>query len=77
MSKVNFKLNLPGLNQIMKSAEMKSELTRYGQQVASRAGDGYESETVEADFVALARISPANYEAVRDNEENNTLLKSL
>ena len=37
MSKVDFKLNLPGLNELMKSPAMQSELIKHGSNVLSRA----------------------------------------
>lgn len=76
MSKV-FELNLPGLNAIMKSGEMQALLNSAAAQIAAQAGDGYEAESAHPiSFVAIASVRPATYEARRDNNKNNTLLKA-
>ena len=82
MSKVNFKLNLPGLNELMKSAEMQAILKEKGEGVASRAKsmcpDGeYAVNTKAIRWIAVCNISAENAEAVRDGFEHNTLLKAL
>ena len=56
-----FKLNLPGLNELMKSPEMQSHLARAGEAVANAAGSDYDHKTYKLNFVAV----------------NNTLLKAL
>lgn len=77
MSKVKFELNLVGLNQLMKSAEMQDFLLNAGQAVASAAGEGFEAEVHTADFVAISNVYPTTYQARRDNLANNTLLKAI
>ena len=82
MSKVKFKLNLPGLNQLMKSTEMQGILTQYGQAVSSRAQSmcpegEYAVRTYPINWIAVCNISAENYEAVKDGYEHNTLLKAL
>lgn len=82
MSKVDFKLNLPGLNQIMKGPEMQSILQVKGAEVASRAKSmcpkgEYDTRTVSGRWIATTFVSAENYEAIKDGYENNTLLKAL
>ena len=72
-----FELNLPGLNELMKSSEMQAILSEKGSQVAKRAGDGYNYRTHVADFVAITNVYPETKEAAKDNYKNNTLLKAL
>jgi len=74
---VKFELNMPGLNQLMKSPEMQSVLDQKGAQVASAAGDGYNKRTHVADFVAITNVYADTKAAKRENMENNTLLKAL
>ena len=76
MGKV-FKLNLPGLNELMKSPEMQSHLAQAGQAVASAAGSDYDHQTYVINFVAVENVFPASQKAAHDNYENNTLLKAL
>lgn len=84
MSKVDFKLNLPGLNELMKSPAMQSELIKHGSNVLSRAqsmaqvdGAEYSMNTRTINWIAVTTVRADNYEARKDNYENNTLLKSL
>ena len=77
MANVEFKLDLAGLNELMKSGEMQAVLEEYGQQVAGRAGGDYGVRVHTASFVAIANIYPDSQEAAKDNYENNTLLKAL
>ena len=84
MSKVDFKLNLPGLNQLMKSPEMQSVLAEKGAQVAASANGNaqstrasYSASTKTINWIAVTTIRADNGAAVHDNLENNTLLKAL
>ncbi len=78
MSKrVKFELNLAGLNQLMKSAEMQDVLLNAGQAVADAAGEGFEAEVHQADYVAISNVYPTTNEARKENLENNTLLKAV
>lgn len=77
MSKVKFVLNLPGLNELMKSGEMQAALNSAARQIAGSAGDGYEVETAHPiSFVAIASVRAATSAARRENSETNSLLKA-
>lgn len=72
-----FKLNLPGLNRLMKGAEMQAVLNRAAGEIAARAGDGYEAETAHPiSFIGIASVRAESREAKKDNSENNSLLKA-
>lgn len=73
---VKFVLNLPGLNELMKSAEMQSALLGAGQAVASAAGGDYEAEVHTANYIAISNVYPTSKQAAKDNYEDNTLLKA-
>lgn len=77
MSSVDFKLNLPGLNELMKSPEMKAHLQKAGDAVASAAGGEYGVRVHDANWVSIANVYPETQKAAKDNYENNTLLKAL
>ena len=79
MSKdVEFRLNLPGLNALMKSGEMQSILNGAAQQIQSSLGDGYEIESAHPiSFIAIASVKAATYKARLDNNKSNTMLKAL
>ena len=73
----DFELNLPGLNELMKSPEMQAVLTQAGNAVASAAGGDYGVRTHVASFVAITNVYPDSAKAAKDNMENNTLVKAL
>lgn len=82
MSKVDFKLDLPGLNQLMKGPEMQAILQSKGNEVASRAKSmcpkgEYDTRTVTGRWIATTFVSAENREAIQDGFEHNTLLKAL
>lgn len=77
MADTEFKLNLPGLNELMKSSAMQSKLTEAGKAVANAAGGDYGTRTHVASFVAICNVFPDSQEAARDNAQNNALLKAL
>ena len=84
MSKVKFELNLPGLNELMKSSEMQTILEQYGSSAESAAnglsiveGVKYSHSIWVGNYIAAAQIRAENSEAVYDNLENNTLLKAV
>lgn len=74
---VHFELNIRGLNEVMKSAGMKSYLQDVAGQVSTTAGNGYGSDVKTASYEAIAKIYPSSAGAAKDNSENNTLLRSL
>lgn len=71
-----FELNIAGLNELMKSAEMQAALEQAGQAVADAAGGDYGVRVHEGDWTAIANVYPDSAEAAKDNYENNTLLKA-
>lgn len=77
MAKTKFELDLAGLNELMKGAEMRAVLNSAANQIASSAGDGYEVESAHPiSFVAIAAVHAATPAARRENSEDNTLLKA-
>ena len=78
MGSVRFKLNLPGLNELMKSAAMQDVLNSAAASIKAAAGSGdYEVEAAHnINFIAIARVSAATRKARKDCNENNTLLKA-
>ena len=74
---VKFKLNLPGLNELMKSSEMQSALLDAGRAVASSAGSDYAAEVHTANWIAISNVYPDSKKAANENFRHNTLLKAL
>lgn len=75
--KVEFKLNLPGLNELMKSSAMQSHMDEVGRRIAGNAGEGFESQTYVLNYVAVSHVFPTTGEAAAKNSRDNTLLKAL
>lgn len=77
MSKTKFKLNLRGLNELMKSPEMQNVLNSAAGRIQEAAGEGYEVESAHPiSFVAIASVRTEDFRSRRDNSTNNTLLKA-
>ncbi len=82
MSEFKFELNLPGLNQLMKSDEMQSVLDKAGADMASKAsdlsgGEEFRHRTKTLNWIASTSVAPETYEAEVANLEENVLLKAL
>ena len=58
MSDVRFKLNLPGLNELMKSAPMQAVINEAAAQIAGSAGESAQIETAHPiGFIAIGSVS--------------------
>lgn len=77
MANVEFKLNLQGLNELMKSPEMQAVLDEAGDRVCAIAGDGYVTSSRTGNYIGFCNIYPDDSKAAKDNSQNNTLLKAL
>lgn len=75
MSKdIEFKLNLPGLNEIMKGKAMQATLNDAAGKIASAAGKGYRVWRARPRrYVAIASARTGTAEARRDNNRSRTL----
>lgn len=88
VAKVDFRLNLAGLNELMKSGEMQSVLDSAASQILDfaksnaspnikGAAEGYAMESAHPiKFVAVAAVKATNFEARLDNSKHNTLEKA-
>ena len=78
MSDVKVKLNLAGVNELMRSPEIQAALTEAGKTVAKSADGGtYEARTHLASYVAITNVYPADKKAAKANRKDNTLLKAV
>lgn len=77
MSRTRVKLNYQGFNELRKSPEMRAALTAEAQSIAQRAGEGYETDEKLFLSRAVASVATVTPQAMRDNLENNTLLKAV
>lgn len=77
MGSVKFKLNLQGLNELMKSPEMQAVLDNAGEQVANAAGSDYASSGKTGRYIGFSNVYPDSKRAAHENFTQNTLLKAL
>ena len=81
MSKVRIELNLPGINEVMKSEAIQEVLQQCGNQVAAKAaamdGTDYAASTHTINWIAVTNVYPNSEDAAHKNYRNNTLLKAL
>lgn len=74
---VNFKLNIKGLNELMKSPEMEAALEEAGNAVANAANGNYGVRVHQATWVAIANVYPEDKESARKALKNGTLTRAL
>lgn len=77
MSNVRIELNSEGIREMLLSSEMQAILSEHAAVIAERCGEGYASDTYLTGGRAVASAFTETEEAMRDNLENNTLLRSL
>lgn len=73
-------LNDAGIQEILKSEEVKAMVEQKGAQllgVANSSGRNYEMDTQEGRYRSITRIKPSDAAARRSNLKNNTLIKAL
>lgn len=77
MSKVKIVLNSAGIREMLRSEEMQEVLEAHAAAVAGRCGEGYSHDRHLTGGRAVASAYAETAEAIRDNLDNNTLLRAL
>lgn len=77
MGKVKVKLNLKGINEVMKSPEILSAVEAAGRAVADAAGSDYATRSGTINYIAYCNVYPDSKEAAKENFEDNTVLKAV
>ena len=78
MSKVKFTLNKKGVRDLLMSPEVLAYCEGQANAISSRAGSGYEASSSPVGQTRVhARVTAVTDEAIKDNLENNTLLKAV
>ncbi len=62
---------------MLRSSEMQAVLREHADRIAGRCGEGYASDTYLTGGRAVASAFTETKEAMRDNLDNNTLLRNL
>ena len=73
-----FVLDKKGVGELLRSEDIQSVLNEYGQQVQSNTGNtkGYQTQVSVGKVRANVVIRCINTASIKDNLENNTLLKA-
>ena len=77
MANTKIKLNHRGVKELLRSEEMMAVCKEHADKALNKLGDGYEVTTYTGTTRVNASIGTASYEAMRDNMENNSILKAL
>lgn len=76
MSKCRIELNSDGVQELLKEVGA-NVCGPKAQEIASACGDGYASDTYDVGGRIVASVYTDTFEAIRDNLENNTILRNL
>ena len=71
------KINLPGLNAIMRSAEAQAIVDSAGRRMAAAAGDDFEYVASPHRWVARGYVQPKNARGMREQARNAALERAL
>lgn len=77
MSKAKIVLNRAGVREMLRSNEMLGICKEYADHAVNRLGSGYEVTTYTGKNRVNAAVETATYRAMRDNMQNNSILKAL
>ena len=75
--KIRVELNSDGVRELLRSPEMAAICKEQAKAIAARAGDGYSVSTYTGATRVNASVMTETPEAMRDNLENNALLKAV
>ena len=75
--KVKVVLNRSGVRSLLKSQAMMNECVKHARNVLEMCGDGYSMDTMVGKNRVNAMVYADSHEAIKDNSENNTLLKAV
>lgn len=77
MSNLKIEVNYAGVGEMLKSSEMQSLVGGIANTIANNAGNGYASDTKLMGTRWIASAYTDTTDAMKDCNENNTLLKAL
>lgn len=78
MASVRIEWNMPGFRALRTDPAVVADLRRRAENIAAACGEGYIAEANPAPRRrARAAVITATGKAIRDNAENNTLLRNL
>jgi len=76
-NEVIVEINGAGLQSLMHSMEMEAICKGHAERVRGRCGEGYATDTYHAQTRVIASVYTEDDKAMKDNLENNTILKAV
>ena len=77
MGKPTVNLNLPGLNALMRSAEVQAEVNRRGQRIQAAAGENFEYVASPHRYTARGYVQVNGAAGAREEARDKRLTRSL
>lgn len=77
MSKIKVKLDLQGINAVMKSPGVREALEEAAKAVGNASGIETEVKSATINFIAVATVETANAKAAKEHYKRNALLKGV
>lgn len=77
MSNYRIEINYAGVGELLHSQEIADAVKEAADQVAQKAGEGYATDVYQAGTRVIASVYTETEEAMKDNMDNNTLLKAV
>lgn len=77
MAKPKVKLNLRGINALMRSEPVQSVVDERGRRIAAAAGANFEYVARPHRWVARGFVQPANFEGAREEARTKRLTRAL
>lgn len=77
MSKLKIELNSSGIRELLRSAEIQGELQRQAEKFRARLGDKFETDAYIGQGRANVSVFTTDPDAIRENEQTNSILKEL
>lgn len=76
-NEVRIKLDRKGIRALLKSEEIADFVYQVADERSRMAGDGYAADRYMTPGRAISSVYPDSFEAVQDNQKNNTLEKVI
>lgn len=77
MARTSVKLNLPGINQLMRSEAVQKKVDQIGQDIADDAGEGFEYVPKPHRYVARGYVQVASGEGARRQARDAVLERAI
>lgn len=77
MGKLEIDLNSNGIRELLRSVEIQAELQRQAEKFREKLGDKFETDVYVGQGRANASVFTTDPEAIRENEQTNSILKAM